>query len=554
MRTAGSSPSDINFNGYSPARDNLQISDDCALANINSSGANISMASGSTAGFISASEGTNTGASSFIDGNYKTVWSMNHAYVSGGSFIGNVRLNSFNSKWDGAFTADKVSGGTTQNLIFDAVSYPKVSFAALTLSNGASIVRTSYAEALIYAPAVSADWDVVPAQPSAALDELASRINAVEGSSGSVGDDVDNLVLLSGVPVDSTSLGAFTGSTIPDDQTIKQALQALETEVETKVSKAGDTMTGFLTLHADPTSPLHAASKQYVDAVAEGLHVHAPARLLASIDLGGTYNNGSAGVGAFLDLSASPIAGIDGVSSFSVGDRILLTKQNGNSLDLENGIYYIADAADIDGNGDIIKLTRALDFDTPTEMAGGDFVFVQEGSLYADTGWVMTEEVSSVGTTPVQFVQFSGAGTYTAGDGLELNGTQFSVKASDLVGNGLEDSSNNLQIKLDGASLAVSSSGIKSNIRWDKEEYAVTSTLTTGAFFDLGFVAEEDSISAWVDRLAIHEGASQDFTVSYTGGAGGVTRITFVNALVTPGQSQLSSGDTVFFKYQRKIA
>jgi len=489
------------------------------------------------------------------------------------------------------------------DFLYSVGSLPSRSLVSITGSNWTESAQNDV-QHLRFSPAVSGDWNVVPSNPKAALDELASRIESAEGASAAIADDVANLVTLSGMPVDSLNLGAFTGSTIPDDQTIKQALQALETEVETKVSKAGDTMTGFLTLHDDPTSPLHAATKQYVDAVAEGLHVHAPARLIAAVDLGGTYNNGTAGVGAFLDFSASPIAGIDGVSSFAAGDRIIVALQNGSSLDPENGVYYIASAGDIDGNGDITKLTRAQDFDTPTEMAGGDFIFVQEGSLYADTGWVMTETVVTVGTTPVKFLQFSGAGSYSAGEALFLDGTEFNVLfddstigldgsnqlyvkdsgigsdqiAADAVtkekinsdvagaglaqaldgslevtaGDGIEVALDAVKIKLDGSSLAVSASGLKSNISWKKEEYAVTSTLTTGAFFDLAFEAEVDSISAWVDRLAIHEGASQDYTVSYTGGVGGVTRITFVNALVTPGQSQLSNGDTVFFKYQKK--
>jgi hypothetical protein len=182
---------------------------------------------------------------------------------------------------------------------------------------------------------------------------------------------------------------------------------------------------------ADPVGARDATNKQYVDAIAEGLHVHAPARLLADFDLDGTYDNGVDGVGAYLDLSLSPIAEIDGVSSFSVGDRIIATFQNNSALDPENGIYYIKESADIDGNGDIIKLTRAIDFDTPAEMAGGDFVFVQKGTQYGNTGWVMTETVSVVGTTPVQFIQFSGAGSFSAGDALSLIGTELNVLYDD---------------------------------------------------------------------------------------------------------------------------
>ena len=39
----------------------------------------------------------------------------------------------------------------------------------------------------------------------------------------------------------------------------------LQTDIDTKVNRSGDTMTGFLTLHADPTASGHAATKQYVD-------------------------------------------------------------------------------------------------------------------------------------------------------------------------------------------------------------------------------------------------------------------------------------------------
>jgi hypothetical protein len=86
-----------------------------------------------------------------------------------------------------------------------------------------------------------------------------------------------------------------------------------------------------------------------------------------------------------------------------------------------NGIYTWATGGTV--------LTRATDFDTAAEMASGDFTFVSNGTLYANTGWVQTDPVTVVGTSPVTWVQFSGAGTYTAGTGLTLTGTQFSLTA-----------------------------------------------------------------------------------------------------------------------------
>ena len=172
----------------------------------------------------------------------------------------------------------------------------------------------------------------------------------------------------------------------------------------------------------DPTSALQLATKQYVDAVAEGLHIHASCAAattgtLASITGGTvTYNNGTAGVGATLTLSVA-LTVLDGYTLLN-GDRVLVKNEVASA---NNGIYTWATGGTV--------LTRATDFDTAAEMASGDFTFITNGTLYANTGWVQTDPVTVVGTSPVTWVQFSGAGTYTAGTGLTLIGSQFSLTA-----------------------------------------------------------------------------------------------------------------------------
>jgi hypothetical protein len=172
----------------------------------------------------------------------------------------------------------------------------------------------------------------------------------------------------------------------------------------------------------DPTSALQLATKQYVDAVAEGLHVHASCAAattgtLASITGGTvTYNNGTAGVGATLTLSVA-LTVLDGYTLLN-GDRVLVKNE---VTQANNGIYTWATGGTV--------LTRATDFDTAAEMASGDFTFITNGTLYANTGWVQTDPVTVVGTSPVTWIQFSGAGAYTAGTGLTLTGTQFSLTA-----------------------------------------------------------------------------------------------------------------------------
>lgn len=192
----------------------------------------------------------------------------------------------------------------------------------------------------------------------------------------------------------------------------------------TAISLGGSSLTlgglTTVTVTQDPTAALDLATKQYVDAVAEGLHVHAACAAatpgtLASITGGTvTYNNGTAGVGATLTLSVA-LTVLDGYTLLN-GDRVLVKNE---ATQANNGIYTWATGGTV--------LTRATDFDTAAEMASGDFTFVSNGTLYASTGWVQTDPVTVVGTSPVTWIQFSGSGAYTAGTGLTLTGTQFSI-------------------------------------------------------------------------------------------------------------------------------
>ena len=159
------------------------------------------------------------------------------------------------------------------------------------------------------------------------------------------------------------------------------------------------TFPGTVTLNADPTQALEAATKQYVDAVAEGLHIHASVATATT---------------ASVDLS-SPPAAIDGVT-LTDGMRVLVKNQSNTA---QNGIYVY--------DLDTTALVRADDYDTAGEIQAGDFVFVSGGSTYAATGWVQENNVTTLGTDPIVWDQFSGTGTYTAGNGLTLTGTVFSI-------------------------------------------------------------------------------------------------------------------------------
>ena len=179
-----------------------------------------------------------------------------------------------------------------------------------------------------------------------------------------------------------------------------------------------------ITSVATPTSDTDAANKAYVDAVKTGLNVKDAARLATTATLTVTYANGTAGVGATL-TNAGTLAALtlDSVPVV-VGDRILVKDQ---TAALQNGIYTVTNI----GSASVAWiLTRAIDFDNNPagEVAGGDFVFIQEGTTQADNGYVVTTNGTiTVGTTTIDFVQFSGAGQISAGDGLTKSGNTINV-------------------------------------------------------------------------------------------------------------------------------
>jgi len=225
------------------------------------------------------------------------------------------------------------------------------------------------------------------------------NINTATIEGGTIGDATPVTVL----KVDNISLDANTISTTNANGDLVLSPNGTATVI---VPSGYENRAGFTDQSLVP--------KSYVDAIAEGLHVHASVKAATTQNLATesgdtvTYNNGTSGVGATLTLSTG-ISTLDGYTLVD-GDRILIKNETNQA---HNGIYTRTSST---------VFTRATDFDTVNEVASGDFLFVEEGTVNEANGFVQTETTTAIGTSNIIFEQFSGAGQISAGDGLTKNG------------------------------------------------------------------------------------------------------------------------------------
>lgn len=306
-----------------------------------------------------------------------------------------------------------------------------------------------------------------------------------------VEDIVSNLIV-GGTGIDATYNDGAGSLTIDIDSTVttnsgSQTLTNKTLGTGNLLSADLNANSNKITNLASPTNPNDAANKAYVDAVSEGLHVHAAARVYVATNI---------------DLSTDLESGdiIDGIT-LATGDRVLV---NGQTTQSQNGIYVVQASG---------AAVRATDFDTALEVKSGDFVFVSAGTSYGNTGWVQTLAPATIGTDAISFTQFSGAGTYTAGSGLTLTGTVFSADVTPTSGNAsLTNTGGAIEVKTDTSrGLSVDANGLGINVGTGLTHSAGALTFASGygvrkASFDIG---NASAISFTVN----HNFATRDLTV-----------------------------------------
>lgn len=387
--------------------------------------------------FLPVANGTyNIGASGtrvlnlYSDNLYGTLQTASQTNITG---VGTLTTGT----WQ-ATTIGTAYGGTGQTsyangeILIGNSTGNTLSKATLTQGNGLLITNGSGSITLATATTVPDSFVADSGSPTGASSRVLNLLGGTGltsvATAGTVTFNLDNTAVTAGSYGSASQVATFTVDaqgrlTSAASQSISiTASQVTDFDTQVRTSRLDQLAvptasvslnSQLITNLAAPVADTDAATKGYVDSVAQGLDV-----------------KGSVRVASTTNLTLSGLQTVDGITLVG-GDRVLVKLQDDNT---ENGIYVVATGA----------WTRSADLSLGSQFPGA-FTFVEEGTTYANSGFVCTTNFPvTVGTTPILFEQFSGAGQITAGNGLSKTGNTLDVNVDNTT---LEIASDSLRIK-----------------------------------------------------------------------------------------------------------
>jgi len=309
--------------------------------------------------------------------------------------------------------------------------------------------------------------------------KLANDGITIGSTDTSLGDTITALTAMTQIDVDNLTLNGNTLSSSDTNGDVNLTPNGTGTVV---VPSGYEGRAGFTSQSL--------VNKTYVDQVANGLDVKASVRVATTANLASNYNN-SAGT---LTASSNGAIAIDGVT-LVLNNRVLVKDQ---TTATQNGFYKVTTV----GSGSAaFVLTRTPDANEASEITGGAFTFVEEGTANADNGYVATHNgVPTLGTDNITFDQFSGAGQISAGAALSKNGNTIDVEVDD---SSIQVSGDALQVKALGITNGMLAGSI-ANAKLSNSSVTINSTalaLGGSLTLDTGDFAENGNLFYTDERV-----------------------------------------------------
>ena len=235
---------------------------------------------------------------------------------------------------------------------------------------------------------------------------------------------------------------------------------------------------------ADPTGTGHVATWDFVNTkineLSNGLSWKEPVKCKTTADVAGSM------VGNVFTCTLQAPQTFDG-TSVALNDRVLFANQTDQT---HNGIYNCtAQGGGRVGSEEQAVFTRATDADTSAELKACA-VFVESGTVHADTAYVQTTDSPVLGTSNIVWSQFSSAGEILAGSGLSKSGNTISASVDDTF------------IEIEAGALTVKTNSIT-------EDKVASKTLTASSVQDASLtdilLADNACVSRCIPNSAVLE-------------------------------------------------